>query len=146
MHGQVHRCQVGCAGLRLVAISFYGTTHAAPNVDLIGQLEWDLKIVVGGSIGGDTCRPVTGDSVSCGTRARGDRGEKIGPLVTEKCTSLCVLSLQGIELRILKDFPPVAVDALIIRLGGLPVSNLFVGCRNFSCGASIIGSHSASGE
>jgi hypothetical protein len=53
------------------------------------------------------------------------------------------LSFEGIELRILKNFPPVAGEILIIRLGRFPISYLFKGGRNLRCGTFIIWSNSA---
>ena len=45
MHGQVHGGEVGCAGLCLVARGLDGAAHASPNVELVGELERNLKIV-----------------------------------------------------------------------------------------------------
>ncbi len=160
VHRQVHCCQVGCAGLRLLAIRFNGAAHASPDVELIRQLQRNLKVVVRNSIGDDTRRPMVRDSVARCTRARGNRGKVTSPLIANKCTSLCVssfsrlqvlvgdidLSFEGIELRILKDFPPVGAEALIIRLGRFPNAHLLISWRDFRCRAPIFRSNRASGQ
>src|SRR6201993_1528394 len=52
VQGQVHGSQIGGTSLRLVAIRFNGATHASPDIDLVGEFERNLKIVVGDAVEG----------------------------------------------------------------------------------------------
>jgi hypothetical protein len=47
------------------------------------------------------------------------------------------LRFEGIELRILKNFPPVAAQILVIWLGRFPIAYLFINWRNF-CSRALI--------
>src|SRR6266851_6359457 len=131
MHREVDGCQVGCAGLCLCAIGFNGASYAPPKVDLVRQFERNLEIVVGNAIEGCAARlTIAGRLCAGGDGIHSDGWKIIGPLIAEKCTSLGILSLgrlqvlvgdvdlsfEGIELKILKHFPPVTAEILIIRL------------------------------
>src|SRR5258706_250004 len=112
------------------------------------------------SIGDSTRGPMVRDSVSCCTGARIDRGEKIGSLIAELRASLRVLGrcrlqvlvrdvdlrLEGIQLGVLKHFPPIAAEGLVIRLGRFPIANLFIGGRNLRGWAAIFRTNGASGD
>src|ERR1700687_2999759 len=100
------------------------------------------------------------DFVSCRARTPVDRGKVSGPLVADERASLSVLGLgcfqvlvrdadlgfQGIELGVLKKFPPVATEILVIRLGRFPIAHLFIGWRNFCLRPLIVGSNRATAK
>ena len=87
----------------------------------------------------------------------GDRWKVIGAIVAEHGTSLGILSLggfqvlvgdadlrfQSIELGVLKYFPPVTAEILVIRLGRFPIANLFIRWRNFRLRPLIVRSDRA---
>src|SRR5258708_4466288 len=94
MHRQVHRCQVGCTGLRLLAIRLNGAPYSSPKVDLVRQFERDLKVGVVNAT--ELCAvglPIRGRFVAgcCGVYGHG--WKVIGPLISENCTSLGILGL-----------------------------------------------------
>src|SRR5260370_36856075 len=84
----------------------------------------------------------------------------MGAIVAERGVSLCIvgfgrfqvwvgdveLLFECIELRILKNFPPVTAEILIIRLGRFPIAHLFIGWWNFRCRAMIFRSNRTSGQ
>src|SRR6266853_41499 len=161
MHRQVHRRQVGYAGLRLFAIKLNAVAYASPDVDLVRQFERNLKVVVADAIERRAMRlSVGGRSVAGCNRIRGQSWKVIGPVIAENCTSLGILgfrrlqvlvgdvdlSFESIELRILKNLPPVAAEILVIRLGRFPIANLLISWRNLCCGAPIFRSNCASGH
>src|SRR5467141_4945147 len=161
MHRQVHRSQVGCAGLCLLAIRLNGAAYAASNVDLVGQFERNLVVVVGNAIERWAVRlTVTGRLGAGGNGICSYSWKVIGSVVAEDGTSLGILgfsglqvlvgdvdlSFEGIELRILKNFPPVAAEILVIRLGRFPIAHLFVDWRNLCGRALIFWSNRASGQ
>ena len=73
------------------------------------------------------------------------RWEIVSAIVAEHSASLSVLRLgrfqvlvgdidlrfQRIKLGILKNCPPIATEILVIRLSRLPITDLFIGWRNF---------------
>src|SRR5713101_3978793 len=130
MHREVDGCQVGCAGLCLCAIGFNGAPYAPPKVDLVRQFERNLEIVVGNAIEGCAARLTIAGRLCAGSDGIHSDGWKIiGPLIAEKCTSLGILgfsrlqvlvgdvdsTFESIELRILKNLPPVPTEILVIR-------------------------------
>src|SRR6266851_2807321 len=161
MHRKVDGCQVGCAGLCLSAIGFNGSSYAPPKVDLVRQFERNLEIVVGNAIEGRAARlTIAGRLCARGDGIHSDGWKIIGPLIAEKGTSLGILGFsrlqvlvgdvdlrfEGIELRILKNLPPVAAEILVIRLGRFPIALLFLVWRNLYCRAMIFRSNCASGH
>src|SRR5713101_2911721 len=97
MHRQVHRSQVGCAGLCLLAIRLNGAAYASPDVDLVGQFERNLKVVVANAIERWAVRlTVGGRFVARCYGVRGHGWKVIGPLVAEHSASLGILGLGGL--------------------------------------------------
>src|SRR6266436_8032899 len=98
-------------------------------------------------------------AAGCG-RVGAHSWKKISSMVAEQRASLGVLSFsgfqvligdvdlsfQGIELRILKNLPPVAAEILIVRLRCFPITYLFIGWRNLRSGTLIIWSNGTSGK
>src|SRR5580704_15416200 len=84
-------------------------------------------------------------------------GEQIGARVADQRAGLGILrlcslkvlvrdidlSFEGIQLSVLKQFPPVPAQILLVGLGGLPISHLLVGWRHFRSGAVIVWPHRA---
>src|SRR6266478_1294730 len=156
MHREVHRGQVGCAGLRLVAIGLNGAAYAAPDVDLVRQFERNLKVVDSNAVERRAVRLTVGGrfAASCG-RVGAHSWKEISPMVAEERASLGVLcfsgfqvlvgdidlSFEGIELGILKNLPPVAAAILVIWLGRFPVAHLFISWRDLCCRAVIFWPH-----
>src|ERR1700676_2312307 len=158
MHRQVDGCQVGGAGLGLVAIRFDGAAYASPSVDLVRPFEGKLYVGEGNAI---ECwaagLPIHGIIVAGYRRIDGQGWEVIGPLISEHCASLGICGLGGfhilvgdvyllfeyVQLRVLKYLPPVAAGILIVRLGRFPIAHFLIGRRNFRRGAFIIWSNGA---
>src|SRR6266852_174072 len=130
MHREVHRGQVGCAGLRLIAIGLNGAAYAAPDVDLVRQFERNLKVVDSNAVERRAVRLTVGGRLAAGCgRVGGHSWKEIGPMVAEQRASLGVLGFsrlqvlvgdvdlrcEGIELGILKNLPPVAAEILAPR-------------------------------
>src|SRR5260370_11719773 len=161
MHREVHRSQVGCGGLLLIAIGLNGAAYTAPDVDLVRQFERNLKVVDCNAVKRRAVRLTVGGrfGADCG-RGGGHSWKKIGPMVAEQRASLGVLgfggfqvlvgdvdlSFEGIELRILKSLPPVAAEILVIWLGRFPVAHLFISWRDLCCRAVIFWTHCTTGN
>src|SRR5258708_32435454 len=93
-------------------------------------------VFVSDSIGDDTRGPMVRYSVSCRARTTGDRRIVSGPVGAKHGTSLRVLGLgclqvlvrdvdlrfETIQLRILKNLPPVAAQILAVRLTGFQIA------------------------
>src|SRR6266481_1917 len=161
MHREVDGCQVGRAGLWLCAIGLKGAPYAPPKVDLVRQFERNLEIVVSNAIECWAVRlTIAGRLGAGGNGIRSDRWKVIGSVVAEHGASLGILGLgrlqvlvgdvdlrfEDIELRILKNFPPVTIEILVIRLGRFPIAHLFIGWRDLCCWAPIFRSNRASGH
>src|SRR5450432_768456 len=56
------------------------------------------------------------------------------------------LLFQGIQLRVLKYFPPIASKAQLVRLGSFPIACFFISRRNFGWRAVVFGAHCTAGK
>src|ERR1700688_2116590 len=135
MHAQIHRGEVGCAGLCLLPIRLNRFSTLSPGVNLVGKVEGEYKIVVGGASQGETCRTVSRYERASGRWSGRHCRKIISPIVAKDGSCLLILrrgsfqvlvrnidlKFQRIELRILKNSPPRTTKILVVRLGGFPI-------------------------
>src|SRR4029077_20196929 len=101
MHREVDRCQVGCAGLGLLAIRLNGAAYASPDVDLVRQFERNLEIVVANAIERRAVRlPVGGAFVASCRGGGGDGWKIISPVIAQNCASLSVLGFSRLQILV----------------------------------------------
>src|SRR5690349_20431266 len=95
MKAEIRACQIGGGGLSLRAGRFNGTTNAAPNVRLVGDVDGQLKVIVGLS-GGDRRLILGGASARKRGSARDD-GEKRRTCNANSGPGLKELGLSGFQ-------------------------------------------------
>src|SRR5271156_4986865 len=97
---------------------------------------------------------------SFGQRIERDGGKVIGTIVAKQRARLSVLGcgglqvlvgdvdllLQGVQLPILKNLPPIAAEILIVGLSRFPILNLFIGGRSIRGWRVVFGSDGTSGH
>src|SRR6202051_2378120 len=144
MRAQVDRGQVCRTGLGLFSIGLHVLSNAPPDVGLIGHVEWEHKVVVS-----STTQDCAGRSISRNARSGRRRASRhgwvvVGTVIAQGGSRLLKLRLCGfqvliryidlefqrVQLRILKNGPPITTKILVIGFGGLPVPYLFIGRRS----------------
>src|ERR1700752_1937224 len=161
MHTEVHHRQIRGTRLGLLSIRLHIAAYSSPRIDLIRKVNWHCEIVERYAVQvGTLRRAVIGISLAGSGWGRRYGGIVVGASITERGSRLLILRhcslqvlvrdvdllLQDIQLRILKDFPPVTAQVLVIRLRGFPIPHLLVGWGNRNCGCLVLWSDGTARE
>jgi hypothetical protein len=148
VQSQIHAGEIGGAGLCVGARLLHGAADAAPEIRLPARLRTQNKVVgVGGAggaglveerlVGGNFLRRIGNAAVHGGKEI----GARHGDLLARGLVGfqgLPQLHISGgdalfelIELRILVDLPPVALEHAVGGIGRLPSASLRIGGRHY---------------
>src|SRR5579863_1329333 len=160
MHAQIHHRQIRGTRLRLLSIRLHIAAYSSPRIDLIRKVNRQHEIIESDAVKvGTLRRAVIGILLAAGARPCCHRRIVVRTSVAESRSRLLILRdrgfqilvrnvdllLQSIQLRVLKDLPPVPAEVLVVRLGSLPISHLLVRWRSRHCRPFVSRSYCTAG-